>query len=64
MHDKPVAESSGTFQGDWQPVERTCRCGSKEVQMRVWHSDCGGYEDLKFRCLSCGKVWWVEGSDS
>lgn len=59
-------ESEGTWSGDWQPVDgRTCpRCGAtRDVEYRIWESECGGYEDVKFRCR-CGYYWWVDGPDA
>lgn len=66
MHTKPMAESEGTFDGDWRKSDRPCpHC--KAVGQRyykVWESSCGGYEDEKNECRACGKVWWVEGPDA
>lgn len=59
----------GTFRNAWKPTapeapEFRCRCGSDEVLYRVWESDDGAYEDVKYRCGTCGRTWWVEGSDA
>ena len=70
MHDKPMAESEGTFRADWKPTRAEnpdfkCReCGSDDVHYRIWESSCGGYEDVKYRCRGCGRTWWVEGADA
>lgn len=69
MHTNPLAESSGT-RSDWKPTKAenptyTCRkCGSDDVWYCVWESACGGYEDLKYECRNCKRVWWVEGADA
>ena len=70
MHTAPMPESDGTFESDWKPTKPenptfTCRaCGSDNVWYRVWESSCGGYEDVKYHCRACGRVWWVEGADA
>ena len=40
------------------------QCGGKSIEYRVWESSCGGYDDLNYRCVDCGKEWWVESSDA
>lgn len=68
MHTQPVSETAGTS-GDWKPTKAdnpafVCRiCGSDNVWYRVWESACGGYEDYKYECRGCGRVWWVESDD-
>ncbi len=68
MHSKPMPESSGTFQDDWQPSDRACpKCNQTgQVFWRLWESSCGGYEDEKFQCRNpeCRHVWWIDGIDS
>ena len=66
MHSKPMAESEGTFDGDWKRTDRCCpHCGvAGQVYYRVWESACGGYEDEKYQCRACGRTWWVEGADA
>ena len=72
MHSKPMAESEGEFRDAMKPAigrdgkPWPCRkCGvAGHVVYRIWESSCGGYEDIKYCCSSCGKTWWVEGSDS
>jgi DNA-directed RNA polymerase subunit RPC12/RpoP len=61
MHTGPVP---GTFTSDWKPVGSRCRHCDGAVMMRVWESDCGGYEDHQYRCEACGVRWWVEGPDA
>jgi len=63
VHTKPMAESEGSF-GDWKPSKSRCEVCGGEVLFRIWESSCGGYEDYKFKCTSCGKVRWVDGPDS
>lgn len=57
------------YQTDWQPAacaEVPChKCGvAGQIEFREWESSCGGYEDLRYRCNSCGEHWWVEGADA
>lgn len=64
MHTGPVP---GIFEGEWQPTKNPlykCRCGSSDINFRIWESVCGGYEDINYRCNSCKREWWVESSDS
>jgi len=64
MHTKPMSENEGTFQDGWAPADGvSCwRCGAKTVLYRVWSN--GAYEDDKYKCTTCGKIWWVDGIDS
>jgi DNA-directed RNA polymerase subunit M/transcription elongation factor TFIIS len=70
MHTREMAESEGTFRGDWKPTRAEnprfkCRkCGSDDVWYRVWDSDDGGFEDVEYECRGCGRKWWFEGSDA
>lgn len=65
MHIKPMRESDGIFTSDWKPEKVSCsKCGESKVKYRVWESSCGGYEDHKYKCGSCGYTWWVEGPDA
>lgn len=42
-----------------------CReCGGDNVTYQVWESNCGGYEDYKYKCGDCGATWWIDGIDS
>lgn len=64
MHTKPMSETEGTFS---PPKVASCscpKCKGGPVQYEVWESSCGGYEDYKYTCQSCGHTWWVEGIDS
>lgn len=64
MHTGSVSESDGRFD-DWKWSDQLCRkCGCERVRFRVWESNCGGYEDLKYRCDGCGETWWVDGPDA
>jgi hypothetical protein len=64
MHIYTMSEFDGTF-GKPVNADRLCRkCGSDNVSMCCWESNCGGYEDYKYNCAMCGHVWWVEGPDS
>ncbi len=66
MHTQPMSESDGKFEKDWKPDDRPCReCKvSGQVFYRVWESSDGAYEDYKYNCRACGKVWWIDGIDS
>lgn len=67
MHDKPMAESDGTFlRDDASCPGVACRkCGETGgVKFKPWESSCGGYEDYKYTCTKCGHYWWIEGSDA
>lgn len=62
IHTGPV---QGEFTEDKKKSDMPCRdCGVRDVWSQKWESSCGGYEDYIYECRSCGKVWWVEGSDS
>lgn len=66
MHIGPVP---GKHVDDWRPTKATnpdfkCRkCGSDDIWFREWESSCGGYDDIKYECRGCSRVWWVESSD-
>lgn len=63
-HSAPMPDSAGTFAGE-KPCDDACRkCKAKQVVYSKWESSCGGYEDYKYRCNTCGHVWWEEGIDS
>lgn len=69
MHTNPMSESDGEFGGGWKPTkterpEFRCSCGSDDVWYRTWGSACGGYEDVKYECRACRRVWWAESSDA
>ena len=64
MHTKEMEESEGDFTNGWTASDYPCRkCGGKQ-RRKTWESSCGGYEDEKYECLSCGNVWWLEGPDA
>ena len=62
----------GKYIGEWQKttmptlLERfKCRkCASQDISFRFWESDCGGYEDVHYRCDASGFDWWVESADA
>lgn len=65
-HFAPMKETEGKF-GEEMVSSRMCpACEKHHVIVRMWQSNCGGFEDLQFRCTTdgCGKVWWVDGSDA
>lgn len=53
---------------DWRPCDDDIPCRKcKEVgtiELSVWESSCGGYEDYHYRCKSCGGDWWIDGPDA
>ena len=62
-HTRQMHDSEGTFT-PWEAEATPCReCGG-HVEYRLWESSDGGWEDFQFRCLDCGRVWWVDGIDS
>jgi DNA-directed RNA polymerase subunit M/transcription elongation factor TFIIS len=66
MHTGPVP---GKYVSDWKPISTLTnfecqKCSSKEVIYRVWESDDGGYEDVHYKCKTCGKSWWYESDDA
>lgn len=40
------------------------KCGNTRIEFSVWESYDGGHEDYNYRCLGCGRNWWVDGVDS
>lgn len=64
MHTKSLPDSAGEFD-KWEDSKVPCHsCNELKVKYRIWESSCGGFEDLNFKCLGCGKEWWVDGPDS
>ena len=48
-----------------EQTDIACRyCGELQVTYAIWDSDCGGYEDIHYRCQACRRGWWVDGPDS
>lgn len=58
----------GTFTKDWKRAERQLclanGCDKPDVWVRLWESDCGGWEDAQYECRSCRGTWWIDGIDS
>jgi hypothetical protein len=52
--------------GDPQPaLHVSCRaCRGSNVQVEVWESSDGAFEDYHFTCTECGHNWWIDGPDS
>jgi hypothetical protein len=62
MHTGPVP---GNFVGErFHSSERCVHCKCRTLYFQHWESDCGGYNDVRYECKTCGDVYWVEGSDS
>ena len=61
---------SESFAAGWKPIKpenpgfRCHQCGSDDVWYTSWDSLCGGYEDVKYECRSCNRIWWVERADA
>lgn len=67
MTHMPGLPISGTFNAPEANVyTRRCRKCDKETAHKCesWESSCGGYEDYKYTCSTCGTVHWVDGIDS
>ena len=63
MHTESMKEDQGEF-GQDKVSERECpRCG-QALHYRVWESNCGGYEDIKYTCPNCNYTDWSEGPDA
>lgn len=67
---RQFGDSEGEF-GPWEPHPKPCPkiipisgqpCGHP-VEVRVWESHDGAYEDYQYRCDGGGHVWWVDGDD-
>lgn len=44
----------------WLKTHYECSCGAREVEMsRHGALPSDDDSDIKFRCLSCGKQWWM-----
>lgn len=46
------------------PTFKCRKCPEKDIDYRVKESFCGGYDDIQYKCNSCGHRWWSEGIDS
>jgi hypothetical protein len=64
MHTGPMAESEGDLSKAHKSPRPCRKCKRFNVSVQTWESHCGGYEDLKFTCLDCKAVWWIDGIDS
>ncbi len=65
MHTQPMPESAGTFGPVAAQLHDCPHCKAlKCVKLRLWESNCGGWEDERYECTTCGKVWWNEGADA
>ncbi len=68
MHTKPMEDSEGRYGKEKPTCEENpdfkCLCGSNNVWYRTWESSCGGYDDMKYTCRDCNRVWWVESADA
>lgn len=62
-HMRQMDESEGTFDLPHLSSTSCPRCGGK-VEIRLWKSSCGSYEDEKHVCRDCGYTRWIDGIDS
>lgn len=63
-HMKPMGEHEGKFAGESEPAGNCPKCGSDRYTCRIWESNDGAYEDVKYECQACKFVRWVDGIDS
>ncbi len=58
--------SYGSFVTDWKDAEsanpnfKCPKCTERKISFREWESRDGAHEDLKYRCETCGHIWWVD----
>lgn len=57
------------FYTDWKPTREEnpdyrCKCGSNDIWYRKWESSDGAYDDIQYKCYTCGRIWWYEGLDA
>jgi hypothetical protein len=67
MHIKQMSESDGKFIGREYKSKKPCpKCNRESIVYRLWESNCGGYEDVKYYCkeIDCECFWWTEGPDA
>jgi hypothetical protein len=63
-HMRPMSESEGKFTNTKYNVCECRKCKGTNVKCQRWESSDGAYEDWKYVCDDCGRVWWVEGADA
>lgn len=54
---------------EWKPTKPEnpdfkCRCGSDNIEYRMWDSSDEAHTDVHYRCNGCEREWWVDGIDS
>lgn len=64
MHTKEMSELEGKFVNKIKYKGKCKYCKEETVYYEIWESGCGGFEDEKYTCESCDKIWWVEGPDA
>lgn len=47
---------------EWEESDVRCTCGDRNVVVR-FVEDSEGHEDAQYHCNSCGRDWWIDGSD-
>lgn len=56
--------NEGKFSAETHLPDADCiMCETGSIYFRTWDSHDGAYSDTKYRCNSCGTVWWVDGDD-
>lgn len=63
-HTRQMRDDEGKF-ATAKHVNIPCRyCGAREVELSVWESNDGAFEDDHYTCRACQRDWWVDGIDS
>jgi len=57
-------EFDGEFTTTTEKLYECPKCSNLSLSKRIWESSCGGYEDVKYECSSCGYYYWIDGIDS
>ena len=65
LHTGPMPDSAGNFTkaGTSERFCSTCATHSAH-ECESWESNCGGYTDYRYTCVSCRAEHWVDGIDS
>lgn len=55
------------YLNDWSspeyPVAGCRKCGSIDIEYRIWESSDEAHEDIHYRCNNCEHNWWIDGDD-
>jgi hypothetical protein len=56
-----IPDPPGRFLSDWEPSKGWCLfCYRQRVEVRYWEPDGGGAETIRYRCVACGRHWWLD----